>query len=167
MRFAFRRLVDEDLPRLHGWLNDPAVVRWWEGDDVSWDGVVQDYSEATRGPEGHHLALLDDRPVGWIQWWADDDRDEWVALGADPSVVGIDYLLGEAADRGRGVGSAMVRAFVDDVVVPAHPGCRQVGADPAVANAASWGALAKAGFRPLADLPGPEGLHRLMVLDLP
>lgn len=31
-RITFRPLND-DLPVLHGWLNDPAVVQWWEGDD--------------------------------------------------------------------------------------------------------------------------------------
>jgi hypothetical protein len=36
---GFRPVVAGDLPRLHRWLNDPEVVRWWEGDDVSWTGV--------------------------------------------------------------------------------------------------------------------------------
>ena len=43
---TFRRLVDADLPMLHGWLNDPKVVEWWEGDDVSWEAVVRDYGSA-------------------------------------------------------------------------------------------------------------------------
>jgi hypothetical protein len=45
---TFRRLVDDDLPLLHRWLNEPGVVRWWEDDDVSWDGVVRDYGRAAR-----------------------------------------------------------------------------------------------------------------------
>jgi hypothetical protein len=43
VQVTFRPLVDADLPMLHGWLNEPGVVRWWEDDDVSWDGVVRDY----------------------------------------------------------------------------------------------------------------------------
>lgn len=171
MEISFRPLVDADLPMLHGWLNDPAVVRWWEGDDVSWAGVVDDYSEATRGPEEHHIALEDERPIGWIQSFDlaryPEEAEPWIAAGADPRILGIDYLIGAATDRHRGLGSAMVEAFVHQVVFPGHPDCPQVGADPHVDNRASWGALAKAGFRHLADVPGKEGPGRLMVLDRP
>lgn len=162
-------MSDVDLPMLHEWLNDPAVAAWWEGDDVTWDGVVNDYSEATRGAEEHFIALLEGQPVGWIQCGDVSTRDDefaaWTAAGADASIGAIDYLLGTAADRGRGVGSAMILAFVVDVVVPNHPEWTQLGADPAVANGASWGALAKAGFRHLSDVPGKDGPGRLMVLD--
>lgn len=154
---------------LHRWLNDPAVVRWWEGDDVSWAGVVADYSEATRGPEEHHVALDEGRPIGWIQAFdlahAPEEAESWIQAGADPSIIGIDYLIGAGDDRHRGLGPAMIEAFVHQVVFPGHPDCRQVGADPDVENVASWGALAKAGFRHLADVPGEEGPGRLMVLD--
>ena len=40
LEMSFRRLSDDDLPMMHRWLNDPAVVRWWEGRDVSWPAVV-------------------------------------------------------------------------------------------------------------------------------
>lgn len=169
MAISFRPLVDADLPMLHGWLNDPAVVRWWEGDDVSWAGVVEDYSEATRGPEEHHIAIEDGRPIGWIQSVQlrhdPEEARAWVEAGADPGIIGIDYLIGAATDRHRGLGPAMVEAYVHDVVFPGHPDCPQVGADPYVENHASWKALAKAGFRHLADLPDEEGPCRLMVLD--
>lgn len=171
MDVTFRALVDDDLPMLHAWLNDPDVVRWWEGDDVTWTGVVADYGEATRGAEDHYVAVFEGRSIGWIQCgdvreW-EDEHAAWTAAGADASIGGIDYLLGVSDDRHRGLGSAMIHAFVHDVVFPTHPGWTQVGADPAVANGASWGALAKAGFRHLADIDGKEGPGRLMVLDRP
>lgn len=84
MRVTFRRLVDDDLPMLHRWLNEPGVVRWWEGNDVSWDAVVRDYGSSKT------------------------DRTEH-------------YLIGEPADRGRGLGSAMIRHFVLDLVFGLHP----------------------------------------------
>lgn len=169
MTITFRRLRDWDLPMLHAWLNDPAVVRWWEGDDVRWPAVVADYSEGTRGPEEHHIALDDGRPFGWIQCYPvalyPEEAEPWTAVGADPEIAGIDYLVGTPADRGRGLGRAMVAAFVDEVVFGQHPTWPQVGAAPELANRASWGALAKAGFRHLADIEGLEGPGRLMVRD--
>ena len=56
---TFRLLEDGDLKLMHRWLNDPAVVEWWEGDDVSWPAVVSDYGEGHGDPVEHWLALLD------------------------------------------------------------------------------------------------------------
>jgi len=50
MDLTFRRLADDDLPVLHRWLNEPGLVRWWEGDDVSWQAVVRDYGSANPDP---------------------------------------------------------------------------------------------------------------------
>lgn len=171
MAITFRRLRDWDLPMLHAWLNDPAVVEWWEGNDVTWPAVVADHAEVHGHPEEHWIALDEDRPVGWIQCYPvhlyPEELEPWTAAGADPEVVGIDYLLGTSTDRRRGLGSAMISAFVEDVVFGLHPEWHQVAADPYVANAASWGALARAGFRHVADLPHDEGPTRLMVFDRP
>jgi RimJ/RimL family protein N-acetyltransferase len=139
LTITFRPTTDDDLPLLHRWLNEPGVVEWWEGDDVSWEGVVRDYGSGRDDGTEHFLALLDGRPVGWIQTWSPED---------DAGSVGIDYLLGEPADRGRGIGSAMIRAFVETVL----PERTRITADPERANLASVGALRRAGFVPEGDL---------------
>lgn len=164
----FRPLTGDDLPLLHGWLNDPDVVRWCEGDDVSWAGVVRDYGAANPDPVEHWLATVEDRPVGWIQCYAiaaypdESEPQHWIRLGLDPGAAGIDYLVGDAAARGRGLGSAMIGAFVDDVVFGRHPTWDVVAASPMVANAASWRALAKAGFEYVGDFADEHGPARLM-----
>lgn len=172
MEVTFRRLTDDDLPLLHGWLNQPDVVRWWEGDDVSWEGVLRDYGAASEEPAEHWIALLEGEPVGWIQCyaWADyGDEDEakaHFAAGVDRAAAGIDYLVADPARRGRGLGTAMIRSFVLDIVFPSHPRWTQVSAGPVVANEASWRALERAGFRRLADYSSEDGeLCRVMVID--
>jgi aminoglycoside 6'-N-acetyltransferase len=170
VRIEFRPLVDADLPLLHEWLNDPAIVRWWEGDDVSWDGVVADYGSGRDDRTTEHwLALADGRELGWIQCYATadepDEYEEAWALGLDRSAAGIDYLVGRAEDRGRGLGPAMIRAFIRDIVFGRHPHWTQACAAPASSNVASWRALEKVGFRFLGEVPDPEGRGRLMVID--
>ena len=75
-RFTFRRLTDDDLPMLHAWLNEPGVVRWWEGDDVSWDGVVRDYGSASDETTEHWIASLDGLDVAWLGCYATRDEPE-------------------------------------------------------------------------------------------
>lgn len=167
----FRRLTDDDLPLLHRWLNEPGVVQWWEGDDVSVEGVWRDYSSASTDPTEFWIASMDDRDVGWIQCYAaadyadEDEVQHWWALGVDRTAGGIDYLIGEPADRGRGLGAAMIRAFVDDVVRPQHPEWTQICASPVEANVASWRALEKAGFTAAGSFEDRFGACRLMVLN--
>ena len=171
MDVSFRRLAEADLPTLHMWLNEPGVVRWWEGDDVSWDAVVRDYGPANPDPTEHWIASVDGRDVGWLQCWAVlDELDEcadWLELGVDRTAAGIDYLVGAPADRGRGLGSALIRAFVAEVVFGRHPHWSEVCADPNEENVASWRALEKAGFRFRGRFEADEGTCRLMVAERP
>jgi len=164
---TFRPLEDGDLRRMHHWLNDPAVVEWWEGEDVSWPAVVSDYGPGHGDPVEHWLALLDGEPLGWIQCYGAADMIEeetyyWADHVELATTAGIDYLVGEATERGRGIGSAMIRAFVRDVVFPQHPEWTLAAAGPFEANVASWKALEKAGFRRLATLDDEEGACVLM-----
>lgn len=169
MDVTFRRLVDDDLPMLHRWLNEPGVVRWWEGDDVSWVAVVRDYGSTCVEPTEHWVASIGGRDIGWIQCYAaadyPEETEQWRTLGVDPTATGIDYLVGDPVDRGRGLGSAVIRAFVVDVVFGLHPDSRQACAASHVENVASWRALEKAGFRFVGVVEGKDGPGRLMVAD--
>lgn len=151
---------------MHRWLNEPGVVRWWEGDDVSWEGVVRDYGSANIDPTEHWIASAGGRDFGWVQAWAVSDEPEEAAsfypLGVRATAAGIDYLVGDPADRGRGLGSAMLRSFVDDVVFGLLE-YDQVVAAPYAANVASWRALEKAGFRFYGEVQDKDGPCRLMV----
>ena len=173
MLLTFRPLVEHDLALMHRWLNEPGVVQWWEGDDVSWDGVVRDYSPAARAAARdateHWIVVADGVDVGWIQCWdAADEPDEvrpWLALGVEPTAAGIDYLIGEPGRRGRGLGAAMLRSFVEDVVFGQHPQWTQACAAPYAANTASWRALEKAGFRFVGIVDDKDGPCRLMAIN--
>lgn len=174
MRITFRRLADTDLPMLHRWLNEAGVVRWWEGDDVSWEAVVRDYEPAPSDSTEHWIASLGGTDLGWLQCYpaADEpeETDRWFALGIDKDAAGIDYLIGEPGLRGRGIGSAMIRGFVADVVFGLHPDWSQACAAPFAGNEASWQALANAGFRFVGviddrGLDALDGGCRLMAID--
>jgi len=171
MALTFRRLTADDLPMLHSWLNEPGVIRWWEGQDVSWEGVVQGYGNDARSWREQWIALEDGEPVGWLQCYlAADNPDEtegWWDFDIDERAAGIDYLVADPARRHAGLGSRMIRAFAEDVVLGLHPSWTQVCAGPFAANIASCRALAKAGFRfvALIDDDDDDGPCQLMALD--
>lgn len=177
MEVTFRPLTEDDLPMLHRWLNEPGVVRWWEGDDVRWEAVVRDHWSDPDPYVEHWIAVVDGRAVGWIQCYAAADAAEdpedpeearaWFALGVEPAAAGIDYFLGDPGERGAGLGSAMIRAFVTDVVFGRHPTWTQACASPYMANEASCRALASAGFDHRGTFDGDDGPCRLMVVDRP
>lgn len=164
---TFRPLADDDFDLMHRWLNEPGVVEWWEGDDVSPDAVRRHYFTEVEEQVEHWLALDDDEPFGWIQCYpvtADPEEcSAWYAYGVPKSTAGIDYLIGEAGQRGGGRGSKMIARFVDDVVFARHDDWTHVAAGPFEANQRSWGALAKAGFHHIGTIPDPGGPLRLMV----
>ncbi len=166
----FRRMDREsDLPLLHRWLRDPRVVRWWEGEDVSWPAVWRDYGPTSDDNVEHWIATLDGTDIGWIQCYAVSDyaRYEetaaWLRAGVPWTTAGIDYLVGESSLRGRGIGTAMIEGFVEHVVFGQHLEWTHAAASPVTANLASWRALDRAGFRTWATLPFPDGPCRLMV----
>lgn len=170
-RSGFRLLTDDDLPMMHRWLNDPGVVRWWEGDDVGWEAVIRDYGSGNRYPVEHWIYLVDSRPLGWIQNYRLRDLPEvvelWSAVDHHPDLVGLDYLIAGAHNRGRGVGSTMISEFCRLLFQRPDPPA-QLGADPVEANVASWRALEKAGFRHAGTAADSRhGPIKIMVLDRP
>ena len=172
-RVEFRPLTDDDLPMLHRWLNDPAVVRWWEDTDVSWLGVVRECGSTNTDPVEHWVAVHDGVDIGWIQTYAAadfDDEDEtrhWFRLGVRRTAAGIDYLIGPSTGRHRGLGTLMIDTFVTDIVFGRHPEWTEVCASPMTANVASWRALEKAGFTTRGTFFDEHGPARLMVRQRP
>jgi aminoglycoside 6'-N-acetyltransferase len=149
--FTFRPLTRSDFPLLRHWLSQPHVQRWW-ADDPSPEALEADYGGCIDGTEPAQvfIALRDGAPFGLAQRLRLAAYPQYVAdlqpLLPVPDFAGsIDYLVGEEREIGRGLGTHMLRAFVDQLwrddadctalLVPVH-----------AENVASWRALEKIGF---------------------
>jgi aminoglycoside 6'-N-acetyltransferase len=115
--------------------------------------------------------------VGLVQFCRFADfpayRDELGAvLPVEDGAASIDYLIGEPTMVGRGVGSAVIAAFVDRVW-EAEPTVTHLVVPVNAGNVASWRALEKAGFRRVArgemepDAPGDDRMHEILRIDRP
>jgi len=175
---TFVRLTRDDFPLLANWLSEPTVARWWNH-ETSPEALEKDFGAEVDGTEPSEvfLAWADGRPFGLIQRYAIADYPEYVeelsaVCPVPESAVSIDYLIGEPECRGRGLGAAMIAAFVAQSWA-AYPDASAVVVAMHQHNAASWRAVERAGFRRIAegeltpDNPVDNRDHYLYQLDRP
>jgi aminoglycoside 6'-N-acetyltransferase len=155
---AFRPLRRDDFGRLATWLAEPLVARWWNH-DASPEAIERDFGTSVDGGDATEMfvAMLDGEPLGLIQRYPIAAYPEYVeeltrVCAIPPGSLSIDYLIGEPDARGRGVGAAMIGAFVAESW-GAHPAARDVVVPVAAGNRASWRALERAGFTRIAEGP--------------
>ena len=165
---TFRPLADADLPMLHEWLGRPHVAQWW-GPTPSAAEVAEEFGPAIAGATAHwcYVALRDGAPIGFVQayapaawhhqgWWLDEH---------DPGVRGIDQFLADAGQLNQGLGTAMVRAFVAELL--RDPAVTRIQTDPAPDNARAIRCYEKAGFRAAREVVTLDGPALLMYWDRP
>jgi aminoglycoside 6'-N-acetyltransferase len=160
-----RPMTEADLPLVRRWLQQSHVARWWPQDETD------SYRRLLVGEDrGTHLLMVVERghaAVGWCQWYRwDDSPDEARELETLPGELGFDYALGDPAAIGRGLGTELIAALVNEVREH-HPDCG-ILVEPEAANAASRRVLEHNGFelldvRPLAFEPNdqPMAIYRL------
>jgi len=122
------------------------------------------------------VAEADGEPVGLIQRYRIRDYPDWeraVQIAAVPmDAVGIDYLLGDPALIGRGLGGQIIREFVQ-ATWRQLPDASAIAVSVQQANRQSWRALEKAGFRRAweglleSDDPSDEGPSYIYLRDHP
>jgi RimJ/RimL family protein N-acetyltransferase len=170
MAITFRLMTREDLPLVHEWHQRPHVLRWWTA-RPTFKETAEHYVPTIEGtePTDHYLALLDGEPLGMVQTYLVSDYPDYAALiGEGEGTAGIDLFIAEEAMTGRGLGTEMIRSFVEQIVF-AWPQTVSCVADPDVRNTASMRAFEKAGFRVVRELVDPQDgeLHALVRLDRP
>jgi aminoglycoside 6'-N-acetyltransferase len=175
---TWRRLAAADLDLLAEWLREPQVARWWNHETTA-AAIERDFGPSVRGEEpGEDLVVsLDGQPVALVQRSVisdyPDELAEFAALVDVPDgAIELDYLIGAAALRGRGLGARMIAAAVANTWTD-HPNTPAVLVAVVAANIASWRALEKAGLRRIAegpmspDNPVDDPLHYIYRVDRP
>ncbi|MGW6271522.1 GNAT family N-acetyltransferase [Streptomyces sp. NPDC055060] len=175
---TWRRLAEPDFPLLRRWLAQPHVARWWNH-ETSPEAVARDFGPAARGEEASEdlLILLDGEPVGLVQRYRFADYTADLAELADqveipPEALSLDYLIGDPARVGQGLGPRMIEAVVRATWTD-HPRATAVLVPVHTGNRPSWRALEKAGLRRIADVslepdnPIDDHTHYLYRIDRP
>jgi len=164
---GFLPVTAEHYGLIEAWLRAPHMREWW-GDPEEELGFIRDMVEG-RDTTRPYVFTLGGEPVGYIQCWfiGDHQNETWIRdnpwLAALPSeTVGVDLSIGEPELLSRGIGSAALRAFIARLRAEGH---QTLVIDPDPANRRAVRAYEKAGFRPLADLPGVPADTLIMQYD--
>lgn len=158
---TLRPMTRADFPLFARWLREALVAEWWH-EDATGDALERRYGPSIAGtdPTELRIARVDEADVGMIQWYSLDDEPEYAAelrtwVPVPWGAWSLDYLVSAQAHRGRGVGTAMVRAALAEigeavVIVPVHE-----------RNGASAAILRRNGFRRVgtADLEPDNPRH--------
>ncbi|MFJ9350670.1 GNAT family N-acetyltransferase [Streptomyces sp. NPDC101237] len=159
--------LERDLPVISRWMNDPAVAAFWQL--AGSPARTEDHLRAQLAGDGRSvpcLGSLDGTPMSYWEIYRADLDPLARHYPARPHDTGLHVLIGEAADRGRGLGSVLLRAAAD-LVLDHRPACARVVAEPDLRNTPSVAAFLGAGFRYAAELDLPAKRAALMIRDRP
>lgn len=151
-----RLLNDDDISLVEAWLNREHVRKWYE---IPHLGVsINDWVYELKERNGefkwltHLIVLCQGSPIGLCQYYkCEDSRDEDFGTLPIKGSYGIDYLIGEEACLGKGLGKEMITSLVN--VVLSLPDAKRVTADIDKKNKASERTLLSCGFE-LLDIGG-------------
>jgi RimJ/RimL family protein N-acetyltransferase len=164
---SFRPLRLSDLPLLHQWILRPHVAEWWDR-PASLAEIEEEYGPLVGGHSTTrpYIVLGNDAPIGFIQSYvAMGSSDGWWPDERDPGVRGIDQFLAHPEQLGRGLGTAMVTAFVRRLF--SDPAVTRIQTDPSPRNRRAIRCYEKAGFHAVGEVDTPDGPALLMVCDRP
>ncbi|MFE9172355.1 GNAT family N-acetyltransferase [Streptomyces kebangsaanensis] len=157
--------VERDLPVISRWMNDPAVAEFWQLAGAQ--SVTEAHLLAQLDGDGRSVpcvGLLEGRPMSYWEIYRADLDPLARHYPARPHDTGVHLLIGGVADRGRGLGRALLRA-VADLVLDKRFTCARVVAEPDLRNAPSVAAFLSAGFRFAAEVDLPAKRAALMIRD--
>ena len=159
------RTPERDLALLTRWMNDPAVAAFWEL--AGPEHVTAAHLRRQLDGDGRSvpcLGVLGRTPMSYWEIYRADLDPLARHYPARPHDTGIHLLIGGVVDRGRGVGTTLLRA-VADLVLDHRPQCPRVIAEPDLRNTPSVSAFLSAGFRFHAEVDLPDKRAALMVRD--
>jgi RimJ/RimL family protein N-acetyltransferase len=109
---TMRAMTRDDLKLLHKWLNDPEVMRWWDGRDhpATFDRVEARFRRSVEGSDRESERFMieveqdgETRAIGMVQYTRVQPRARNTQ---------IDVLIGEPEFRDSGYGTDALRALL-------------------------------------------------------
>ncbi len=136
-----RKFNLDDINIFKRWLKQDYIATWYENpEEWVYEIVSEDFSWIN-----HFIVECDNRPIGFCQYYEYVKGKEtwhgWIPVGGTYS---IDYLIGEPAFIGKGIGKEIVRALNN--IIFAETDAKRIIVQPEKENHASCNTLLAAGY---------------------
>lgn len=155
--------LDQDLPRIHRWMNDPVVDAFWQLAGPIERTAAYLAAQRDRPHTAGYLARLGGRAIGYWEIYAAAHDRLAQHYDARPADIGIHLLIGEPDRRGLGLGATLLRALGDALQADSPRAPRRLVADPDERDTAAVRAFTAAGFAAAGTLDLPEKRATLML----
>lgn len=167
-RISFRPLLRSDFSDIIRWHRAPHAAKWFADSPLDSAAAEREYGPCIDGlePTKLHIVEIDRRSIGYLQHYLVRDYPDYLEVVREPDAGGIDFIIGEPAYVGRGLGPRIISEYITSVVVPSHPGIRKVVSSPDPGNGRSIRALEKIGFDQVRTIVVDGKLERLCLLNL-
>jgi len=141
-------LSDHDISLVETWLNKEHVKKWYEIPHLGitiddWKSEIKEYNGEFKWIT-YLIAVWQGYPIGFCLYYKCADSDEEFGSLPKTDSYGIDYLIGEEAYLGKGLGKVIITSLVDKIF--SLPDALRVTADIDQNNKASEGVLLSCGF---------------------
>ena len=165
-RIVFRPVAEADFPMLWRWLAEPHVRLFFQKTPISLAEVAAKFAPRLRGevPTRCHVALHDGTPFGYLQSYRNANWPEWAEMIGRDGGASIDLHIGDPAFLRRGLGRAMLAAYVRDFVFPHFADLSDVYVAHEITNAAAVAASIAEGFRVVGSFVEAGLPMRLLVV---
>ncbi|MCP4958242.1 MAG: acetyltransferase [Actinomycetia bacterium] len=158
---SIRPLTRLDFPTLARWRRDRQMIAWW-GPPVDETQLEHDHGNTIDerwsdedAPARLWIYEVGGVPIGFGESYLIDHHTEYAERLATSNAIGVDYAIGEPAERGRGHGRRLVTLLISAGFAE-HCTADKAVVVPKAANAASRATCESAGLhlveqRPLQD----------------
>lgn len=162
MKINFEKLRLTHQKTILAWLEEPHVKEFWDNsqahkDDI--DNFIRGRKEASKYVEGRYvywIALLEDKPFGLIMTIKENMNEDRAQIKQDHlsksgSTYSVDYMIGDKAYIGRGLGAATLEAFTLFFQKQVDEKADTFFIDPDESNPRARHVYEKAGFQYIGD----------------
>ncbi|HQS84696.1 MAG: hypothetical protein B7Y25_07205 [Alphaproteobacteria bacterium 16-39-46] len=159
MNITFERLQESHFPLLLNWLDAPHVKTWWDS-DIQWtpELVLEKYGGYVLGIKREEGILKkiqafvisgNHQPIGYIQLYNAYDFQRGSSLEGFPdALAAVDFFIGEKDFLGRGLGSDVLKKFLETFCKNDYS---TIFVDPDHRNVAALRTYEKAGFKKVEE----------------
>ncbi len=143
-----RPITINDFNILSKWFTDSDVLESYGGlgKSLTQDQVHAKFFPPTPNHVQRCIIQLAGKPIGYIQIYALDDKEKVdYQYPTDKKIYATDQFIAEKTERGKGLGTALIRSSVQFITESYNPDC--ITLDPNVINERAIHVYEKCGFK--------------------